>query len=169
MSKETKGVRLVCDLPHASHTINGIRFVTIRDGDTPLHVSERVSPEVAEPLTTIPGYQVYAGDQDELIEQALAVHGASQSGETPADPSAELRRENEELQRANHAMSRERDQLRGEVARLTDELAKAKTAATTPATKAPETAPLLDAPDDTAGEQVGVAGRRRVTRGAAAA
>lgn len=69
--------KVLCKLPNASTNINGVRFVTHRDG----MISEEVDDAVALALSEINGYEIYDPGQTDPV--AAAVLEASRKGVSP--------------------------------------------------------------------------------------
>jgi hypothetical protein len=59
--------KVICKLPNASSNINGIRFVTHRDG----MISEEIDDEVALGLLDIPGYELHDPGQTDKVAAAV--------------------------------------------------------------------------------------------------
>jgi len=121
MTTTSKGLRLVCDLPQASHLISGIYFALIKtDADQEIRVSERVSAEVAEPLLAISGFRIFEGQgDDQAIDDALAKVIAADTAAAPASRhDASLAQQLEEHRRANRAQSEEIEGLKQQLAQL---------------------------------------------------
>lgn len=126
-------VRLICTLPNASTSISGVAFATVMLDEKagPVHLSERLPAEKAEPFLACDGFAVWEGEEEahaRAIEDALdaARHAAPASAGGPSGASAaegELRRQVAELTAANQAQARE---LR-ETKRQLEELRRANT------------------------------------------
>lgn len=59
--------KVICKLPNASTNINGIRFVTHRDG----MISEEIDDAVALTLSDIPGYEIHDPGQTDKVAAAV--------------------------------------------------------------------------------------------------
>lgn len=70
--------KVICTLPNASESINGIKFVSHKQG----MISEDVSEEEAKSLTSIPGYHLHDSATGGIKE------GSGTPASTPAAPAA---------------------------------------------------------------------------------
>jgi len=59
--------KVLCTLKNASTNINGIKFVTHRDG----MISEEIDDEVAKQLATINGYEIHDPGQTDKVASAV--------------------------------------------------------------------------------------------------
>lgn len=118
MTTPTQAIRLVCSLENASNRIGEIFFATVEGERGPIHVSERVSQEVAERLLRIPGFARYEGSDDRAIDAAIAKVVAAEREAKPASMDGDVRQQLEEQRRANRMQAEEIEALRSEVARL---------------------------------------------------
>lgn len=77
--------KVICTLKTASELINGVKFVTHRDG----MISEEISDDVAANFASIPGYVLADAEQPSGKKQVGAKDSAKADGATPpADPAA---------------------------------------------------------------------------------
>lgn len=135
-----KAVRVVCDLPNAGRSINGVFFGTIEIDGEPVRVSERLSPDLAAEFCEIPGYAPWRGDEKalgEAIEAAIEEsRRAPVSRGGPSQADLRLAARLEEQQKANLALAEDlRNQRKQNEAlieanrRLREEVETIKTAA----------------------------------------
>lgn len=74
--------KVLCKLPNASTNINGVRFVTHRDG----MISEEIDDEVALNFSNINGYEIY--DPDAARKKAAAETQGEGQKTNPQQPPA---------------------------------------------------------------------------------
>jgi len=79
--------KVLCRLPNASNNINGVRFVTHRDG----MLSEEIEDEVALGFANIRGYEIYdpdAANKQSTQNSTAAGETVPPAGTTPTAPTA---------------------------------------------------------------------------------
>lgn len=77
--------KVLCRLANASNNINGVRFVTHRDG----MLSEEIDDEVALGFANINGYEIYDPNatSKQGAQNSTAAGGTTPAGSPPAAPS----------------------------------------------------------------------------------